>query len=382
MILRKKFTNLVNSYCAIFPIVAIIGPRQVGKTTLALEYSKQFSDTMHFDLEDPVDFEKLKYPHHALPNNKQLIIIDEIQKAPELFPFLRVFVDKNPHVHLLILGSCSPDVRRQSGESLAGRVGYIELTPLSVIETGNMLRVWEKGGYPKAYLAQTEAQSQLWMKNYIASFLERDLSLLGFGVDSYLMRKLWMMIAHYHANLVNYSELGRSLNFSNPTIKKYLSILEKTFMIRLLEPWHENISKRQVKQPKVYIRDSGVLHYFLGVGSQTMHDHPKIGASWEGFALEEVIRIHRAESSDCYFWRTQDGAELDLLIVLPGKRLGFEFKFSEQVQITRSMKIALADLGLDKITLVTPYQKEPYWMGEQVEVLSLEQYASRVDSDL
>jgi predicted AAA+ superfamily ATPase len=380
MLLRKSYINLIDAYSSIFPICAVIGPRQVGKTTLALEYAKKFTNVVHFDLEDPVDFEKLQNPKQFLPINKELIIIDEIQKSPHLFSYLRVFVDKNPTVFILILGSSSPDLTKQSGESLAGRIGYIELTPFSLTEVNDLSRLWSRGGYPKAYLAQTNNQALLWIKNYIASFLERDLALLGFGVDGYLMRKLWMMVAHYHANLVNYSELGRSLNLSEPTIKKYLSILEKTFMVRLLAPWHENIAKRQVKQPKIYIRDSGILHYLLGVTAESLEYHPKLGASWEGFGLEEVIRCHQAQTEDCYFWRTQDGAELDLLIVLPGKKLGFEFKLSEQTQMTPSMRIALEDLKLDQLTVITSSQSEPYRLNEKVEVISLEHYIQRFEN--
>ena len=374
MLDRAEYLALIESYAAVFPICAVIGPRQVGKTTLALAYAKRFVQVQYFDMEDPIDFEKMENPERFLPLDKELIIIDEIQKAAHLFTYLRVFVDKSPKIHLLILGSSSPDLQRQAGESLAGRIGYIELTPFSLFETQNLECLWERGGFPKAYLAKTTAQASLWIKNYVASFLERDLASLGFGVDAYLMRKLWMMIAHYHANLVNFSELGRSLNVSDPTIKKYLIILEKTFMIRLLAPWHENITKRQVKQPKIYIRDAGILHYLLGVNADTLLFHPKLGASWEGFALEEIIRFHKLESEACYFWRTQDGAELDLLVIQPGKKIGYEFKCGEQLKITPSMRIALKDLALQKLMVITPKQKEAFFLDEKVEVLSLEQY--------
>jgi predicted AAA+ superfamily ATPase len=378
MIIRKQILLQISEFASVFPVCAIIGPRQAGKTTLALEYARTFSSVLRFDLEDPTDYQRFQDPKMALQETADLIIIDEIQRIPALFPYLRVFVDQNPQAHLLILGSSSPDLLRQCGESLAGRIGYIELTPFSLEDTKNWRKLWQRGGFPKSYLAVSDSISTLWLKQYIASFLERDLALMGFGIDSFVMRTLWAMIAHYHANLVNYADLGRSLNVTDPTIKKYLLILESTFMIRLLRPWHANISKRQVKQPKVYIRDSGILHFLLGISFDPQTLHPKIGASWEGFALEEVIRAHKADRDSCYFWRTQDGSELDLLIMQPGKKMGFEFKYGEAVSLSRSLRIAQEDLQLDSLTIICASQKKSWFIAPSIEIISLEQYIERI----
>jgi len=374
MIPRKQFEQDLHDNMSVFPICAVLGPRQVGKTTLARLMQRSFRRSVLFDLEDPRDFERFQDLKRALDVSADLIVIDEVQRLPALFPYLRVYIDNHPEKRLLVLGGSSPDLLRQCGESLAGRIGYLELTPFSLNEVNDMPTLWFRGGYPKAYLATSSVQSDLWIKNYVTSFLERDLASLGFGADAYIMRKLWMMIAHYHGNLVNYTDLGRSLEISSPIIKKYLTILEKTFMLRILMPWHENIKKRQIKQPKVYIRDTGILHYLLGLTEADFSFHPKIGASWEGFALEEVIRCHRASAQECYFWRTQDGAELDLLIVQPGRKIGFEFKLSDRVSMTPSMRVAMADLGLDQLLVITPTLKTPYSLADGVMAMSLAEY--------
>jgi len=372
MIVREKFFKNICEYGDIFPICAIIGPRQCGKTTLALEYAKRFDGYHHFDLENPEDFYRLEEdPKLALNDLKGLIIIDEIQRMPSLFSYLRFHVDQNSENRFLILGSSSPDLLRQSAESLAGRIGYIELTPFYSDEVGFSKKLWEIGGFPRAYLAPSNKASRIWLRQYMNAFLERDLNSMGFKVSSEEMRKLWTMVAHYHANLVNYSELGRSLNLSDMTIRKYLQILESSFMVRLLKPWHENISKRQVKNPKIYIRDSGILHALLGVAPEDLTHHPKVGASWEGFALEELIRINQFDKEECYFWRTHDGAELDLLVCKEGKKVGFEFKYNQLVKLTPSMRFALEDLKLEKLTVVTPGERS-YPLSDKIYVKGIQ----------
>ena len=371
MILREQFYQKICEYGDIFPICGLVGPRQCGKTTLALEYAQKFQTFHHFDLENPQDFYRLQDPQMALQNLQGLIIIDEIQRLPSLFPYLRFHVDQNPKSRILILGSSSPDLLRQSSESLAGRIGYIELTPFSSDEVGFSEKLWKRGGFPKSYLASSDKTSKIWLSQYITTFLERDMRAMGFHAQPEFMRKLWNMTAHYHANLVNYSELGRSLNLSDMTIRKYLHTLESTYMIRLLKPWHENISKRQVKNPKIYMRDSGIFHTLLGVGTEDLTNHPKVGASWEGFALEEIVRFNQLDQEDCYFWRTHDGAELDLLVLKNGKKMGFEFKYSNMVKITPSMRIACDDLKLDRLTVVVPEGKT-YDLSEKIQVTSLQ----------
>lgn len=370
MILRKHFLKQLYEYADIFPICGIIGPRQCGKTTLALEYAKTFPDYHHFDCEDPEDAYLLHDPKLALEQLKGLIIIDEIQRMPALFPYLRVYVDKNPECKILVLGSSSPDLLRQSSESLAGRIGYIELTPFYSEEVGFSNMLWQRGGFPKAYLANSDRAAYIWLRQYISTFLEKDIAAMGFKISPEDMRKLWVMAAHYHANLANYSEIGRSLNVSDMTIRKYLGILEQSFMVRLLKPWHENISKRQVKNPKIFIRDSGILHSLLSMPFDGLSLHPKVGASWEGFALEAIIRQNQFEKEECYFWRTHDGAELDLLIYRGGKKVGFEFKYGDVIKISSSMRIALSDLNLDNLTIITPGEKS-YRLDEKINVRGL-----------
>lgn len=371
MILRDNFFKALCEFENIFPICGIIGPRQCGKTTLALEYAKKIGNFQHFDLEDFQDLYRLENPKLAFNNSADLIIIDEIQRAPSLFSYLRVFADSNPKSKILILGSSSPNLLRQSSESLAGRIGYIELTPFYSREVGYSEKLWQRGGFPRSYLAKSDNASKIWLRQYINSFLERDLMAMGFNISPENMRKLWFMVAHYHANIINFSELGRSLNLSDMTIRKYLSILESSLMVRLLKPWHENISKRQIKNPKIYIRDSGILHSLLGVGFEELFLHPKSGASWEGFALEEVIRINAFEKEECYFWRTHDGAELDLLVFKNGRKVGFEFKYSDTVKVTSSMHIAIKDLNLDRLTVINPGNKA-YQLSDKIYLKGLQ----------
>lgn len=379
---RVRYIQQIESRFSIHPLVALLGPRQCGKTTLA----QMYADRVHsldstlsitrFDLEDPTDLTALENPKLMLQELSGLVIIDEIQRLPELFPLLRVLVDRpDNRAQFLILGSASRDLIRQSSETLAGRVGYIELTPfnLSEVSSEKMQRLWIQGGFPPAFLADDPKSSQQWRKDYIMTFLERDIPALGIQIAPQSLRRFWMMLTHYHGQTINFSELGRSFGAADNTIRRYLELLQGTFMVRTLAPWHENISKRQVKAPKLYFRDSGILHTLLGIERQEqLYSHPKLGGSWEGFALEEVIRAHQATTEECYFWATHSGAEVDLLIIKDGKKTGYEFKYSDRPKATKSMHMAIESLQLDRLTVVSPTTRS-FPLTETINVVPLDQ---------
>jgi predicted AAA+ superfamily ATPase len=378
MIQRSCYLKQIQDAFDMHQICAILGPRQCGKTTLAKEYSAKMQNVIFFDLENPQDLAILENPSITLPNINGLIIIDEIQRRPELFPYLRFLVD-NSDKKFLILGSASQHLIRQSSETLAGRIAYIELPPFQVNEImlesespslQKQMLHWVRGGFPRSFLAPSNAQSEKWRINYIKTFLERDLLQLGIDIAPTNMRRLWYMLSHYHGQIANISELSRSLGMTDKTIKRYMDILEGCFMIRQLQPWHENLSKRQVKRPKLYIRDSGILHSLLGISSENIQRHPKCGASWEGYALENIIHVNDQDLSEFYFWATEKGAELDLLLIKRGKRIGYEFKYSENPKQTKSMNIALEDLKLDHLYVVTPGERS-YDLTNRISVLSL-----------
>jgi predicted AAA+ superfamily ATPase len=374
---RPLYLKDIEDQFRIHPVCALLGPRQVGKTTLANMFIEKHpkDKVTFFDLENPLDLARLDNPMLALGHlNDILIVIDEIQKRPELFPVLRVLVDeKNKNRRFLILGSASRDLINQSSETLAGRIGYIEVMPFSLKEVDNSYKLWLRGGFPRSYLSENEEDSFRWRQAYIATYLERDIPNLGFQIPAPMMRRFWLMLAHYHGQILNSSELGRSLGLSSHTIRRYLEILTGTFMVRLLTPWHENIGKRQVKSPKIYFRDSGIFHALLGLENQSQLDiFPKLGASWEGFAIEEIIREKQATNEDCFFWATQNGAELDLMIHQKGKRIGYEIKYNDAPKITASMKIALEDLKLDHLYIVYP-GREQFPMSEKISALGLKQ---------
>ena len=368
---RLHFLNTIQDIFQNQAVCAILGPRQCGKTTLARQYTKQQqpAEVHFFDLENTFDLGRLDNPMLALSTLQGTVVIDEIQRRPDLFPILRVLADTTT-LRFLILGSASRELIAQASESLAGRVGYLELPPFGLREVKDVNKLWVRGGFPKSYLADTEKGSFSWREFYIRTFLEQDIPNLGFQIPPRNLHRFWMMLSHYHGQLFNASELGRSLGLSNHTVKRYLDILEGTFMVRTVQPWFENIGKRQVKTVKIYLRDSGILHTLMGLSDKTaIERHPKLGASWEGFALEELIR--RYEGTHPYFWRTQAGAELDLLIHHQEKKLGFEFKYTEQPRVTSSMRIALEDLKLDHLTVVYP---GPYSfaLDTQVSALSIQ----------
>ena len=343
--------------------MALLGPRQCGKTTLArmLFRASKIREITYFDLEDPRDLARLADPILALEGLRGIIVIDEVQRSPELFPILRVLADRpRTPARFLLLGSASPGLLRQSSETLAGRIRHLELTPFHLGEVSgrNLRRLWIRGGFPKSYLARSARASAEWRRDFVTTFLERDVGALGLNIPPSALRRLWAMLAHCHGQTLNYSELGRSLGASDTTVRRYAELLAGTFMIRALPPWHENLSKRQVRSPKIYYRDSGILHTFLDVTSyQQLLAHPRIGASWEGFAVEEIIRAH-GSGAEAYFWATQQGAELDLLLVRGSQRAGFEIKHTSSPSVTKSMRIAMTDLRLARLTVVHPGRDE------------------------
>jgi predicted AAA+ superfamily ATPase len=356
---RLHYFDQIRAQFRVHPICAILGPRQVGKTTLAKAYAQEVfaGDARLFDLENPTDLIQLENPMVTLSSvTQRLIVIDEIQLRPEIFPVLRVLVDGVLKDHkILILGSASRDLIRQSSETLAGRIGYMELFPFSIAEVKESKQLWLRGGFPRSYLASSEEDSYLWRKNYISTYLERDVPSLGFDIPPAQLRRFWIMLAHYHGQIFNASEIGKSLGISHHTARKYLDILAGTFMVLNLTPWFENVKKRQVKSPKIYFRDSGILHALLGIATyDDLQTNPRLGSFWEGFALEEIIRTLRLAPEEYYFWATQAHAELDLLVVRGSKRIGFEFKYTDRPATTKSMHIALEDLKLNHLVLVFP----------------------------
>ncbi|MCX6144165.1 MAG: ATP-binding protein [Ignavibacteriales bacterium] len=340
-----------------YPVVGLIGARQVGKTTLArmLERENTRSST-YFDLENPEDQARMADPMLALRNLRGLIIIDEIQHKPEIFPVLRVLADRpRSGAKFLILGSASPDLIQRSAESLAGRIAYHELQGFSLREVGirNYEKLWVRGGFPQSYLASTNAASMDWRLRFIKTFLERDLPQLGVLIRSTTLRRFWSMLAHYHGQVWNSSEFARSFGVADTTVRNYLDLLSSALVVRQLAPWSENISKRQVKSPKVYIADSGLLHGLLNLPSMNdIHAHPKLGASWEGFLVGQITRSLGARPEECFFWATHAGAELDLLVVRGRQRIGFEMKRTVAPQLTRSMRSAIVDLKLKKLFVI------------------------------
>ncbi len=357
MIPRERHLNRLKYLLSIFPVVAIIGARQVGKTTLARELSRTWQGpSRRFDLEDPGHLAQLEEPMLALGSLAGLVVIDEVQRRPELFSVLRVLVDR-PHskARFLVLGSASPSLLRQSAESLAGRIAVHELGGLSLEEVGVSARepLWLRGGFPRSFLASNEGESAEWRRKFIRTFLERDIPQLGIQIPSLTLHRFWRMLAHYHAQLWNGAELARAFGVAATTVRRYLDMLTSALVVRQLPAWHENVSKRQVRSPKVYISDSGLLHSLLGIEDEAaLHGHPKVGASWEGYALAEVIQRLGALPEECFFWGAHSGAKLDLLIVRGQKRIGIEFKRTTSPGTTRSMHSAAKILDLDELILV------------------------------
>ncbi len=347
----KKLSKALNRS----PVTALLGPRQCGKTTLARLIGEN-KEAVYFDLESQPDLRRLQNPEMALGSLHGIVILDEIQNLPELFPVLRVLTDrKENRASFLVLGSASPEIIKDVSETLAGRVEFVELSGFDLQETGQdtLQQLWMRGGFPRSFLAATEEDSIAWREGFIRTFLERDIPQLGIKIPSTAMRRFWTMLAHYHGQTLNSSKLARSMGISDKTARSYLDILSGTFMIRQLQPWYENIGKRQVKAPKIYFRDSGLMHSLLTLSDMhSLLGHPQVGASWEGFALEQTLQA--INPSESFFWATHNGAELDLFFLYHGRRYGIEFKFNEAPDITKSMKIALNDLELDHIYVIYP----------------------------
>lgn len=366
----KAVQNLIDS----FPVTAILGPRQCGKTTLARSFKAQHS----FDLENPRDEAILEHPQLALENLKGLIVIDEIQRKPDLFTLLRFLVDSNHDQKYLILGSASRDLIRQGSETLAGRIAYYQLGGFRLDDFGaaTLAGLWLRGGLPRSLLARTDEESFMWRRQYISTFLERDIPQLGFSIPARTLRRFWTMLSHYHGQLLNHAELARSFGVSDMTVRKYCELLEGAFMIRLLQPWAINIGKRVVRRPKLYLRDSGLFHALMSMETmEQVQSNPKLGASWEGFALEMISQALNMDEQDVYFWRTHSGSELDLYWQKGTRNWGVEIKYQDAPRLTRSMRTAIDSLKLDRLWIVYPGKKS-YPLAADIHVLSLNDIGS------
>ena len=373
MVNRRIDVGIVRTALKRSRIVAILGARQCGKTTLAREFVPAES-LNYFDLEDPASLARLAEADTALRSLKGLVVVDEIQRRPDLFPLLRVLADRRPlPARFLILGSASPALLRQSSETLAGRLETVLLEGFRLADLGASAqgRHWLRGGFPLAYTARSEKDSMSWRRQFVQTFLERDVPQLGSTVPAVALRRFWTMIAHYHGQTWNGAELARALAVGEAAVRRYLDLLTGVFMVRQLAPWHENLGKRQVRAPKVYVRDSGLLHALLGIGSRRdLELHPKVGASWEGYAVEEVLKALRPDET--YFWATHQGAELDLLLFRRDRRIGVECKRIDAPKLTPAMRIALTDLKLDQLLVAYPGTAR-YRLAPKVEVVPLPQ---------
>lgn len=368
---RPELLARLRSALRVNPVVAMLGPRQCGKTTLALVLANH-KRAHYFDLEDPIATARLAEPKTALEPLHGLVIIDEVQRLPGLFALLRVLADRpRTPARFLLLGSASPDLIRHSSETLAGRIAFVDMAGFSLGETGvdAQRKLWLRGGFPRSFLARNEDTSFAWRENFVRTFLERDIARFGIQVAPAALRRLWMMLAHYHGQIWNASEISRSLGEAHTTVKRHLDILTGAFMIRQLQPWFENIGKRQIRSPKVYICDSGLLHTLLGLRTfAALESHPKLGASWEGFVIEQVILA--AGARNAYYWATQGGAELDLMLDIRGRRCGVEVKYSDAPRLSKSMTTAMYDLRLHKMYVVYPGPQR-YSLGSGIEALPL-----------
>jgi predicted AAA+ superfamily ATPase len=344
-----------------YRVVALLGARQVGKSTLARSIAARFrGPSEYLDLERASSLRALESPETFLEGKRGLVVLDEVQRRPELFPTLRVLADEPNGARFLVLGSASPELLRQASETLAGRVAFHHLTPFDVSEVGinRQRRLWLRGGFPDSFTAHSDAESADWRRNFIRTFIERDLPQLGVRVPATTLSRFWAMVAHVHGQTLNWSELGRSMGVGDNAIRHYVDTLAQTYVLRVLPPWHENISKRQVKSPKVWVADSGLLHSLLDIETFTaLERHPKLGASFEGHCIEQVIQHLGARPEQCFFWATQAGAELDLLIVRGNERRGFEVKYSDAPSLTPSMRSALEDLKLASLDVLYPGTK-------------------------
>lgn len=385
MLPRLRHTRALMALLDRNPVVALLGARQVGKSTLAKEVARRRGTKASvFDLESPRDRDRLTAsPLSTLETVKGLVVLDEVQRLPDLFPTLRVLADRKPApARFLVLGSASPHLLRQTSETLAGRIAFHEMAGFALDETGSaaMDRLWLRGGFPRSFLADSDAESMRWRLDFVRTFLERDVAELGSSIPPAQLRRFWTMVAHAHGGIWNASGLGRSLGVTDATTKRWLDLLSGAYVLRVLPPWHENLGKRQVKAPKVYVADSGLLHALLGVETREHLDvHPEVGASWEGFAISQIVERLGARPDECHFWRTHTGAELDLLVVSGRRRYGFEFKRTDTpAALTRSMHVALDDLKLDRLDVVHP-GPHTYEIRDGVRALALRRILSDLD---
>lgn len=372
MLPRPDYLRQLETALARSPVTALLGPRQCGKTTLARHIADAHSagQATFFDLESAPDERRLENPELALGRLRGLVVLDEIQRLPHLFNVLRVLADRPAApAKFLILGSASPVLVRGVSESLAGRVEFVELGGFDVAEAGqsNWLELWRRGGSPRSFLAASDDDSNAWRSDFVRTFLERDIPQLGISTPAAAMRRFWTMLAHWHGQTWNAAELGRAMSATDKTVRRYLDLLTGTFMVRQLQPWFENVAKRQVKAPKVYLRDSGLLHTLLDIPDEAaLFAHPRVGASWEGFVVEQVLRVLRVR--DAWFWGAHSGGEVDLLVRHGGRRIGFEAKFNEAPKLSRSMRQVVDLLALDHLFVLCPTRAE-YPLAERVTVL-------------
>ncbi len=375
MIRRQGILDRIHTALARALVVVLTGPRQCGKTTLARQLLTEESAN-YFDLEDPPSLARLDEPKTALEPLRGLIVIDEVQRRPDLFPILRVLADRRGKpARFLILGSASGDLLRQSSESLAGRMERIEIGGFTLAELGreSVHKLWRRGGFPLSHLARTEGDSLAWRKEFILALLERDLPQWGVRVPAAALLRFWTMVAHYHGQIWAASEPARALGVNPSTCRRYLDLLTDALMVRQLQPWHANLRKRQVKSPKVYVRDSGLLHQLLGLGTEKeLLSHPKLGASWEGFVIEQMLAGEPHD--DAWFWATHQGAEIDLLLRRGNRLLGVECKRADAPRLTPSIRIALDDLGLERVAIVYPGTQR-FAVADRVEAVPVETLA-------
>ncbi len=383
MVARPHHIRTLRKLLDRHPVVAIIGARQTGKTTLArLLVDEPDGSPAFFDLENPEDLARLSDPMLALKELRGLVVLDEVQRMPDIFTTLRVLVDRPASsCRYLVLGSASPDLLGQTSESLAGRIVYHHLGGFDLSEVGivDHLRLWRRGGFPRSFLARSEEDSMEWRRGFIRTFIERDIPQLGITVGSTTLRRFWTMLAHYHGQIWNASEFARAFGVADTTIRRYLDILSSSLVVRQLLPWHENLKKRQVKSPKVYIEDSGLLHGLLNLPHQTdLDSHPKVGASWEGFVIAQLVRHLGAEPDECYFWATHGGAELDLLIVRGSSRIGYEIKRTSAPSVSPSMRSALADLRLSSLDVIHAGDRT-FDLAEGIRAVSIRDLLTAID---
>lgn len=376
MIERKRHIQDILESFEDFTVVGVIGPRQVGKTTLAHQVARNYSEpARHFDLERGADLDRLATdPEFVLTDQQGLVVLDEVQRLPGIYTTLRVLADRRPGpTKFLVLGSASPTMLQQTSESLAGRIRYHNLSGLGLYEIQPELQdsLWLRGGFPRSFLARSDQRAFVWLEELIHTFLTRDMPAMGLGLSPTLLRRFWTMLAHLQGQVWNASEIGRSLELSDVSVRRYLDMMSDALLIRLVQPWYANIKKRQVKSPRIYFRDVGLLHALLGISStEELLSHPKAGASWEGFVMEQVIDLFRLRDHRVFFWRAHTGAEVDMVVQRGTELVGIEIKRTSSPSVTKSIRSALADLELAAVFVIHA-GKDSYPLTEKVRAVSV-----------